>query len=157
MKYYPLAINLKHRKVLVVGGGSVAGRKVARLLEAGAHIRIVSPQLNSQLSRLAKDRKVSWSERKVQKKDVHGASIVIAATDDDSINEKVSRWASEKRIWINVVDNHRLSDFISPALLRKRETIIAVYTDGKNPVLSRDLKNFLKENWNVFLSYRNRL
>jgi len=58
---------------------------------------------------------------------------------------------------VNVVDRARLSDFISPALLYMPKAIVAIYTEGKDPVLSRDLKNFLKERWDEFLSYRDRL
>lgn len=154
MKYYPIALNLKNFDVLVVGGGKVAERKVVRLLEVGALVRIVSPEIIAKLDRLVKEKKIAWTDRAVQKKDVHGVAIVIAATNDKHINEKVSYWAREKRIWINVVDNKNLSDFISPTILRKGKALIAVYSDGREPVFSRDLKNYLKEHWNDFLSYR---
>ena len=126
-------------------------------IAAGARVKVVSPNLTPGLENLAKPGGIRWVARTVCKSDLHRADIVIAATFDNRANRKVSRWAKKQKTLVNVVDNSSLSDFISPALLKKRKAIIAVYTDGKDPVLSRDLKNFLKESWGVFLSYRNRL
>jgi len=156
-RYYPVAVNLNGKRALVVGGGRVAERKVGRLLAAGAFVVVVSPALTSGLSKLKNGNKITWERRKVSKKDVAGKGIIIAASNDQKVNAKLSQWAQQKKIWHNVVDNPRLSDFISPAVFKADRAYIAVYTNGRDPVLSRDLKNFLKENWDEFLSYRKRL
>ena len=155
--YYPIAVNIKAKRALVVGGGTVAERKTMTLLAAGARVKVVSPDITSVLKRLTKSGKIRWISRTVSRSDLCRTDIVIAATSDNKINREISQWAKSRKVLVNVVDKPSLSDFISPALLRKRKAIMAVYTDGKDPVLSRDLKNFLKENWDVFLSYRNRL
>lgn len=157
MKYYPVALNLCNARVLVAGGGKVAQRKAISLLWAGARIRIISPEATATLKRLAHSGKITWCKREVRKRDVHDADVVIAATDSPGVNKAARYWAKAKGLLVNVVDNPSLSNFISPALLKKDKAIIAVYTDGKEPELSRDLKNFLKENWDAFISYRNRL
>ncbi|NQT22743.1 MAG: bifunctional precorrin-2 dehydrogenase/sirohydrochlorin ferrochelatase [Candidatus Omnitrophica bacterium] len=157
LNYYPLAARFNKKLVLVVGGGKVAERKIQALSGSGARIVLISPLATPTLSRLAKQKKIRWIKRRVKKHDVEGAHVVIAATNDKYINLKVSRWAQQQRILVNVVDKPPLSTFISPAVFRLKKSIIAVYTDGKDPVFSRDLKNFLKEQWNDFLSYRNRL
>lgn len=157
MKYYPIALNIKRRNVLVVGGGNVAERKVLRLLEAGARVRIVAPRITRELRRLVKAGLVLWKKRQVKESDLEAASIVVSATNQKGINEAVSRWGRKDGAWVNVVDKASLSDFISPAVFRASRAIIAVYTDGRDPVLSRDVKNFLKEHWRDFLSYRSRL
>jgi len=156
INYYPIAVKLKNKKALVVGGGAVAERKVKTLITAGACVKVVSPALTPQLKRLAKSGGILWTARTVRRSDLYGAAIVIAATSDNRVNRKVSRWAKERKTPVNVVDNPALSSFISPAVFRAGGAVVAVYTHGRNPVLSRDIKNFLKENWNVFLSYRNR-
>ena len=69
----------------------------------------------------------------------------------------MSLWARKRSILVNVVDDPDLSDFISPAVFRSHNALVTVYSDGKNPVLSRDLKNYLKEQWNDFIAYRDRL
>ncbi len=157
LQYYPLAIRLSGKVALVVGGGNVAQRKIEALFISKVKVRLASPVITPKLEILAKKGKIEWLPRYVKKSDIKGADIVIAATDNKAVNEKVSRWAGKEKAWINVVDKPLLSDFISPAVFRTNKSIITVYSDGKDPVLSRDLKDFLKEHWNDFLSYRNRL
>ncbi len=157
ISYYPLAVNLKNKLVVIVGGGEVAERKIRKLLEAKAQIKVVSPDITPSLKRLVSKNKITWVSRVVRRSDLHSAVLVIAATFNAVVNKSVSKWAHSQGIWVNVVDNPGLSDFISPALFRKGKAVISVYTDGQDPVLSRDLKNFLKEKWNDFLSYRRRL
>jgi siroheme synthase-like protein len=157
LRYYPIAVNLRKKPTLIIGGGKVAERKIGALRRAGAKVRVVSPTLTPLLRRLAKEKDIEWIRRRARAGDIKGTHIVVAATNDSSINRKVSRWAREKRVWINVVDKAALSDFISPAVFHADKGIVTVYTDGKDPVLSRDLKNFLKERWDDFLLYRNRL
>lgn len=155
--YYPLALDLKGRRVVVVGGGRVAERKIRKLLEAEAKIKVVSPEISPSLMRLASRDKIIWVSRFVRSRDLRSAALVIAATSDAAINRSVSRWARKEGAWVNVVDNPALSDFISLAILRRPKALIGVYSNGRDPVLSRDLKNFLEENWDDFLSYRDRL
>lgn len=155
--YYPLAVRLNAKLAVVVGGGKVAERKVRALRQAGALVRVVSPKATPALRRLAKEGRIEWVRRCAKSSDVKDARIVIAATNHLGINAQVSNWAKRNRTWINVVDQSALSNFISPAVFRLEGGIITVYTDGKDPVLSRDIKNFLKERWNDFLSYRDRL
>jgi precorrin-2 dehydrogenase/sirohydrochlorin ferrochelatase len=157
LKYYPIAVRLYKKLVLVIGGGKVAERKVKSLLEAGASIRIISPTVTPGLKRLAEKKQIRWLRRSVRKTDISSAYIIVAATDNSVINKDISRWAKRHRIWTNIVDQSVLCSFVSPAVFRSGDAIVAVYTDGKDPVLSRDIKNFLKEHWDDFLSYRNRL
>jgi siroheme synthase-like protein len=157
MDYLPIAIRLKNRKAIVVGGGIVAERKIETLLLSGVDLTVISPSLTAKLVKAFKLSRFRWLKRKIQQADVAGVDMVVAATNDKSVNENVSEWAGHSKILVNVVDKPKISDFISPALLEKEEALVAVYTDGKNPVLSRDLKNYLGEKWDDFLLYRDRL
>ncbi|MBP7088131.1 MAG: bifunctional precorrin-2 dehydrogenase/sirohydrochlorin ferrochelatase [Candidatus Omnitrophica bacterium] len=157
MDYFPVAIRLRNKKVIVVGGGKVAHRKVATLLDSKALIQIVTPKLSAELKNLADKGIISWVKKSVEEKDIKGATLIISATDRKKINSKASRWAKKRGIPINVVDNSYLSDFISPALVKKDKALVAVYSDGRDPVLSRDLKNYLNERWNDFLLFRDKL
>jgi siroheme synthase-like protein len=154
--YYPIAVRLKNKKAVVVGGGIIAQRKVLGLLEAGARITVVSPALTPRLKALAKKKKIAWVEDTISRGDIGSADIIIAATSDRKTNKKVSVWSRKAGVLINVVDDKTLSDFISPAITKIGGAIIAVYTDGKAPGLSRDLKNFIKEHRDDFISFRNR-
>jgi len=155
--YYPIALKLKNRPVLVIGGGQVAQRKIKTLLQFGARVCVVSPGLTAALKKLHRSRQITWLGRAFSLADAAGAELIIAATSDPAVNEKISKLAKAKGALVNVVDRAQLSSFISPAILRTSEASIAVYTHGRDPALSRDLKNFIKENWSVFLSYRNKL
>ncbi len=155
--YYPVALKLKGRTVLVAGGGRVAERKVKTLLGFGAQVRVVSPRITPLLRRYFKSRKITWANRLIKPSDVKGAGLIIAATSDAAVNMRISRWAIKQGALVNVGDRAELSSFISPAIFSKYKATVAVYTHGRDPALSRDLKNFLKENWDVFLSYRDRL
>ena len=157
MDYFPLAVKLKHKRVIVVGGGCIALRKTNSLLEAGAQVYIISPKLKSQLHSLVKQGSVFWLNRCVCRDDIKNAFFVIAATGDHSVNEKVAQWAKEEGILVNVVDQRDICDFIFPAVFRHQQAIVAVYTDGRAPRLSKDLKDYLKEHWDEFISDRNRL
>ncbi len=157
ISYYPLALNLKDRLVVVIGGGRVAEAKIKKLLLTQAKIKVVSPVVTPGLKRLVSKRKITRVSRLARSADLRSASLVIAATSSPSVNESVSKWGRKLGVWVNVVDEPALCDFISPAVFRAAKAVVAVHTNGRDPVLSRDLKNFLKENWSVFLSHRNRL
>ena len=158
MRYYPVNLNLSGKKIIVAGAGSVAERKILSLLKTGERILVVSPIVTTpKLKHLADSGAITWKKRGIKKTDLKNAWLVIAATNDASVNRSVSGWAKKNNTLVNVVDEPVLSNFISPAVFRNQKVMVAVCTDGKDPVLSRDLKNFLKENWNEFLSYRKRL
>lgn len=157
MEYYPIALKIKGRVVAIAGGGPVAERKALAVIKAGAYVRIVSPTLTEKLKRLAKKGEIEWVKHAVNKGDIEGSYLVIAATDKKDINNKISKWAQELGVLVNVVDRPMLSNFISKAFFKTGKAIVSVYTDGKDPVLSRDLKRFLKEHWDDFLSYRRKL
>lgn len=157
MEYYPVALKVKGVYALVVGGGKVAQRKAIGLLKAGAKVTVISPKITTALDRLAKRAKLTWLRRKVNKNDIAKARIVIAATNDTLINKSVSSWSKKQNILVNIVDNPSLSTFISPAVFKSKQAIIAVNSNGRDPEFSRDLKNFIKEQWDEFLSYRRRL
>lgn len=157
MDYLPIAVKLKGERVIVVGGGYVALRKVQNFLDAGARVHVIAPVLHPDVHDLYENGKIKWNKKRIDRTDIADAVLIVSATDDKEVNEDVSKWAKEARIRINVVDQPGISDFISPAVLRPEKALVAVYTDGQDPVLSRDLKNYLKEKWDDFLSYRNRL
>lgn len=156
MNYLPIAIKLRDKRVIVVGGGKVAERKAETLLDTGARVVVIAPEVTSKIRLLAEKDVIKWERRRVEEPDISQARLVVAATDNQETNKQISLWAKQSEILVNVVDRQLISDFISPALLEQDKTLVAVYTDGRDPVLSRDLKNYLKENWDDFLLFRHR-
>jgi len=150
LKYYPVGLNILNKDVLVVGAGRVAERKIRQLRSFGAKVSVVAPETSPYITRLSKDGAIKLSKRIYRPSDIFGARLVIAATSDAKINEKVSADAHKRNIFVNVVDRTSQSDFISPAVIRRKGLVISVSTDAKHPVLSKRFKDFLKRKINEF-------
>jgi siroheme synthase-like protein len=143
--YYPVFLGLNGRPCTVVGGGQVALRKVATLLECGACVTVISPELCPELEELAHDGKITAVLRAYRAGDLKGAFVAIAATDDSAINAKAAREARAKRALVNVVDDASQSDFIAPAVIRRGDITIAISTSGHSPALARKLRTVLEQ------------
>lgn len=139
IRTFPLNLNIKDRHCLVVGGGTVAKRKVLSLLDCGAKVYIVSPTLVWELKELVEQVMVEWIDRHYHVSDLQSKFVVISATDNDYINDRVARDCSERDILVNVVDNAELSTFIMPATVRQGDLTIAVSTNGNSPLLAAKL------------------
>ncbi len=140
MKHFPVFLSLTDKQCVVVGGGDVAERKVDSLLNAGASVTVVSPQLTPQLAYLAKESKIKHLDREYQSEDILGAFLVIAATNNAAINQAVAEVANSQNILVNVVDNTELCNFIVPSVLDRSPVTVAVSTGGASPVLARQLR-----------------
>lgn len=138
--YYPVFLNVRGKKCVVVGGGEVALRKVQTLLEHGAAVEVVSPALCSELDRLARDGKIKARNNQLEPSDLEGTLIVIAATDDPGTNSRVAAEAGRRKTLVNVVDDRELCDFIVPSSIRRGDLMIAISTGGKSPALSRKIR-----------------
>lgn len=137
MRYFPLFADLQGRRVLVIGGGEVAERKVRLLLEAGAAITIVAPELNDTLDALVRNGRVSLLASRFESAHLAGVLLAVAATDDRAVNAAVAAAGRERNVLVNVVDDAELSSYIVPAIVDRSPLVIAVSTGGAAPVLAR--------------------
>ncbi|MDH1443348.1 siroheme synthase CysG [Pseudomonas sp. GD03721] len=135
MQFLPLFHNLQDRPVLVVGGGEVALRKARLLAEAGACLRVVAPDVRRELQAMAGEQGVFL--RGYQSDDLQGVGLVIAATDDEPLNARISAEAQALGIPVNVVDAPALCSVIFPAIVDRSPLIVAVSSGGDAPVLAR--------------------
>jgi precorrin-2 dehydrogenase/sirohydrochlorin ferrochelatase len=140
--YYPVFLNLKDRKVVVVGGGKVAERKVFALLRAGADLRVISREITRKIERERKKGGIKHIRRQYRKGDLRGKFLAIAATDSSAINERISRDAP---CLVNVVDTPRLCNFIVPSVMKRGAMTIAISTGGISPALSRVVRKELEK------------
>ncbi|MEW6030151.1 MAG: precorrin-2 dehydrogenase/sirohydrochlorin ferrochelatase family protein [Chloroflexota bacterium] len=146
MKYYTIClVGLPARLAIVVGGGAVAARKVEGLLAAGAQVRVISPLLVPELQRMADLREIDHAPRPYRDGDLEGASLVIAATDDASVNQSVWREAERRGCLVNVVDDPEHSNFIVPAVVQRGELGIAISTGGNSPALARRMRERIEK------------
>ena len=144
MDYLPIFIQIKQRPCLVVGGGSIAARKVALLRKAEANVTVVSPELCDELARLAEAGIIQYKAKTFSPEDMDSCVLVIAATDLREVNEQVSELAKQQRIPVNVVDNPALCSFIMPSIIDRSPVQIAISTGGASPVLARLIRTRLE-------------
>lgn len=145
--YYPVFLALQGKLCLVVGGGDVAARKVASLLECGAAVRVVSPTLLPELETLTEQGKIAVDRRPYAPDDICGASLVIAATNQPAVNRLVALHCQQRKIPVNVVDAPELCDFLVPATIRRGPLTIAVSTGGTLPSMARKIRRKLEEDF----------
>jgi len=143
--YYPVSLNIGGRKCTVVGGGEVALRKVKTLLQHGADVEVISPDLCPELVRLAESGEINVHNHACETGDIAGTFLAIAATDDAEINQRIAEEARSKSILVNVVDDAQNSDFIVPSYLRRDGLTIAVSTSGQSPALARKIRTRLEK------------
>ena len=135
MDFLPLFHKLQGRVVLVVGGGEVALRKARLLSDAGGQLRVVAPEVRDELTALAGEGRVHL--RGYESADLQGVALVIAATDDEPLNARISAEAQALGIPVNVVDAPALCSVIFPAIVDRSPLIVAVTSGGDAPVLAR--------------------
>jgi len=145
MPYYPVFLDLEGKSVLVVGGGKVAQRKVETLLECGAIVQLVARELTPVLEKLKAQHKVTHLALEFQEGQLKDVFMVIAATDDAGLNQKVSKAARDKGLLANAVDQPADCNFIVPSVLRRGGLQIAVSTSGQSPVLAKKIREALEQ------------
>jgi siroheme synthase-like protein len=141
--YYPIFLNLSGKTCLVVGGGRVAADKVSKLRGTGALIRVVSPEITSEIREAVNQGEVEWCPREYKPGDLSDVFLGIAATDVRSVNQQVSEEAERLGVLINVVDDPSQCGFISPAIVRRGPVTLAISTGGASPALARKLRETL--------------
>ena len=141
--YYPIMLNIQGKKCVVIGGGNVALRKVRMLLDCGANVTVVSPKPHLGMAKLSEKKAIHLIHRNYKVGDLMDATIAIACTDVREINRTVAHEAKELGIFVNVVDDPRLSSFILPSFFRRGNLTIAVSSAGTSPALARKIRTHL--------------
>lgn len=144
MEGYPVVLLLSEKPCLLVGGGMVATRKARRLLEAGAKITVIAPEITTELMTLVHQGKIVWEKRSYQKGDVEGFFLVFAASGNPSTNREIAEEAKMQGILCDVVDCAACSSFFTPAILEWEGFLIAITSGGKSPFMVRLLREWLK-------------
>jgi siroheme synthase-like protein len=140
----PVMLRVQGKCCVVIGGGEVAAQKVRQLLECGAEVVIVSPDLCDELMALARSGQVRWLPQPYEASVLDGAFLVFACTDDNAVNRQVFADCEARRLWCNVVDVPDLCSFFMPSILRRGELIVAVSTSGNSPAFARQVRLFLE-------------
>lgn len=137
---YPLFMDVSGRRCVVVGGGGVASRKARGLLESGARVVVVSPEVTPEID----DMDVTVERRPYAPGDLAGCTLAFAATDSREVNAAVAREAEEHGIPVNVADRPAEGDFALPSVLRRGGLQVAVSTGGASPSLARRIRDAME-------------
>ena len=140
MQYFPIFLDARRIKALIIGGGDVAARKIELLLKTTAQITIVSEQLSPTVARLINTHQLTWLQHNYHAGLMVDKNLIITATDSETINAEVSAEASALNLLVNVVDQPELCSYITPAIIDRNPMIVAISSSGSSPVLVRMLR-----------------
>jgi precorrin-2 dehydrogenase/sirohydrochlorin ferrochelatase len=145
MAKYPIFLELNGRRVVIIGGGSVATRKAETIFGTGARLVVVAPRIDETLRGVCASTTAELIESKYSKDYLAGATLVIAATNDETLNRQIYKDCQELEILCNVVDSPELCDFYVPAVVQRGDLQIALGTDGKCPAYAGHLRKKLEK------------
>lgn len=145
MKLYPVMVNMEGRLAVVVGGGEVAARKVADLLDSGAKVKVISPRFNEEILENKDNSSLELLKREYEYGDLDGAALVFSATNDRSVNELVFMEAEGRNIFINAVDDPDNCSFYVPSFTRKGDFLFALSTAGASPAYAARIRRELEK------------
>lgn len=149
-RYYPLSLDIEGKKVVVVGAGNIAWKKIKKLLIYKPKIEVVAKEIkSSEIAKLIKNKKINFQKSQYNKKILPNATLIIAATSNKKLNSQIQLDA-KARVLVNVVDDKKKCEFICPAVIEKNGLQIAITTHGQNPKKARIARETLEKNFNIF-------
>ena len=143
MAYFPMFVQLKKKKCLVIGGGKIALRKIEVLKDFEADITVIAPEMITQIRQIDQICRIF---RTFMEKDFNEADFVIAATDDQKTNHEISQICRRKKIPVNAVDQKEDCSFIFPSYVKEGEVVAAFSSGGQSPMITQYLKEKIKPN-----------
>jgi precorrin-2 dehydrogenase/sirohydrochlorin ferrochelatase len=153
---YPLTVRVDKKRVVVIGGGKVAGFKIIPLLKQGADIVVVSTELDANLVKLVEEKQIRWYQREYEKSDIKDAFLVVVATSDSVLNEQIAEDASVNQL-VNVITNPESGNVHFPAAIHRGLLNVAVSTGGASPKLAKkirdDIANKYDEKYESYLDF----
>ena len=145
MAYFPMFVQLKNKKCLVIGGGRIALRKIEVLKDFEADVTVIAPEMISQIRQIDKIRRIF---RTFMEKDFKDAELVVAATDDQKVNSEISKICMQQKIPVNAVDQKEDCSFIFPSYVKEEEVVAAFSSGGQSPLITQYLKEKIKPDLN---------
>lgn len=146
--YFPITLRIDGARLIIIGGGQIAARKIRLLIDKSAQIEIFAQNLCAELQQLEQQGTVKFygevKDKNQFQHHIHGARLVFAATDDQTYNAQISEWAQEANIPVCAVDNPQHSSFITPAIIDRNPVQVAISTGGTAPVLSRRIREIIE-------------
>lgn len=142
---FPIFLRLHNKVCVILGGGTVARRKVKNLMSCGADIKVISPVADKQIKTWALEGRLIWQEKKFSARDLRGAFMAFAATDNRKENARIAAICRRRRIAVNTADDPAGCDFFVPSVLRRKSLAVAISTEGKSPLFARKIRKELEQ------------
>lgn len=143
--YFPIYLNLKNKKVLLVGGGKIATDKLQKLLDFTTDIKIIAKDFSLEILSLIKEYGLEFEKREYHDGDIDGFEIVVVAVDSLRVQKEIFLESRQKRVFVNSVDSKEYCDFIFGSYIKEDELVISISTSGTSPSVAKYLKRFLKK------------
>lgn len=143
--YFPMFIDLTDKKILVVGGGTIALRRARTLLKFGTDIHVVAPELCEELAQMKEEGKITAEQREYRSGDIDGVQIVLAATDDHVVNRRIWEECRAAGLTVNVADDRRLCDFYFPSVVMTDDTVVGINCGGENHAKVKETRIKIEE------------
>ena len=138
-KYFPLFTDLSHKKIIVIGGGRVAARRIRSLLDFAGEITVIAPEVLPEIQLLAESGQILWKKKKYEREDICNRDMVLAATDDEMVNDDVYRACKCWGIPVNTASDRDKCDFYFPGLLCEDEVVMG-FCGGGNPAKTKEMR-----------------
>lgn len=143
--YFPMFVDISDKKVIVVGAGTIAKRRIRTLMEFTDHLEVIAPEVNKELLDLQEEGRITIRKKKYEREDIFDAAMVIAATNDSKINNDIYSACKCLGILVNVCSDKNKCDFYFPGIAQKENVVIAVTASGKDHKLARRLVERVRE------------
>lgn len=130
--YFPMFVDISEKKIMVIGGGNIAARRVKTLCDFCNHITVVAPEIHPELEKLEQEEKITVIRRAYKREDIYDAWMVLAATDDHKLNEEIYSVAKCLGALVNVASNKEKCDFHFPGIIKKDSYIVGINAYGKD-------------------------
>jgi precorrin-2 dehydrogenase/sirohydrochlorin ferrochelatase len=147
MVFYPINLNITNQLCVVIGGGTVATRKVTDLLACNARVRVISPEISPDLQQFTDQKNLEWIPRAYQTGDLQGAALAFAVTDQPEVQRQAAAEAGIHAIPINIGDNPEACTFQIPATVRQGDLLISISTGGSSPALASTIRKELEQRY----------
>ncbi len=144
-KKFPLYIDITMQKIVVVGGGKIAERRIKTLLEFTYNVVVVAPEVTGFIQDMAQDKKVIWKKKKYDDEDIKDADIVLGATNDEEVNDQIYRVCKGKKILVNISSDQNKCDFHFPGIIQYDEVVIGVNSGGKNHKQTKKIREKIED------------
>lgn len=148
-QYFPLFVDISDKKIVVVGAGKIAARRVKTLVDFGAAIVVVAPQISQELEQMEQEHKITIIRREYQREDIYDAWMVLATTDNHKLNEEIYSVAKCLGALVNVASNREKCDFHFPGIVKKDSYVVGINASGKDhhgaAVLREKISEVLEE------------